>query len=100
MEQRVLPLREKASRNQNDESMSVSLGSYQFHPIVGFNLLFESEGISNLNVFTLHHLIVHISVCVDLGENIQRLLFLALVDQKTRAFGNEEDETDLQDAWS
>lgn len=96
-ESQALPLREETSRNQNNESVSVALCSYQLHPVVGLNLLLESKSISDFDVFALYHLVVDISVGVYSGEDIQSLLFLALDDQETWAFRHEEDEADLDE---
>lgn len=77
--------------------MSVSLCSYQLHPVVCLNLLLEPEGVSDFDVFALYHLIIYVSVGVYLGKDIQSLLFLALDDQETWAFRYEEDEADLDE---
>jgi len=92
-----IPLGEKAQRQQNDESVAVSLGLDELEPAVALELLLELDGILDLLQLELHDLRVAIAVGMDLCEDIVSLLNLAMGNEIAWALRHEPDKRHLQD---
>lgn len=89
------PLREESKRDENDKTVAVTLGLEQLNPSVLLELLLESDGFTDFLVFDLDELVISVTASVCLGEDVECLLVLALLNEVTWRFRDEPDGEQL-----
>lgn len=93
------PLGEETSGDQDDEPVAVALGLEDLEPTSLLQLLLDSDGLLDFLVLQLHHLVVGVSLSVDMSQDRQSPLVLALGHVETGRFWDEPDAGDLDDGW-
>ena len=91
------PLREETCGDQDDEPVAVALGLEDLEPTSLLQLLLNSDGLLDFLELQLHHLVVDVSLSVDMGKDGQSLLVLALGHVETGRFGNKPHTGDLDE---
>lgn len=61
--------------------------------------MLEGDGILNLIEFGTNPRVVDVAVSVQLGECLEALFRLAVIDKPARRFGEEKDKSGEDDGW-
>ena len=93
------PLGEETSGQENDQTVTVTLGADELLPAVTLELGLHLESVLDLLKLENNDLVVEVTVGVDVRENLVGTLLVTLADVPSWRLWNEPDEAELEEGW-
>ena len=91
------PLREESDGGDNTDTLAIAFCSDQVQPAILICLPIKGDRSSNFGVLELNELVIHITLCVVVGEKLKCLILPSFIYKPSRRFRNPVHDNDDND---